>query len=310
MATEHSRLHRRALLKGAAVVGMGALAGCASSSLDSEGDGSADTPTTTDGTNATATTTDDSDDTTPTTDNSDKPAPMTNDSDDTTPTTDNPNKTPTTAGMDDTNATATTTDTSSDTSTTTTTEGPETVVVRVEAINQYTGLPANNVTVTGKRHDPGPDGEPVTFKVTLDNGTATIELPEGTYDVTFSGEGYETVTIERQISADESGNQLLGVELPLAVPEHKVTITVVDAAGEPIDGGKVRLDFPPEVYYTKSPPKQVVPIKNGTATMLLPEAPSGDATHLRILVDGCEPVGKSISPETNTTLTIQLECKQ
>lgn len=189
-------------------------------------------------------------------------------------------------------------------------EGSETVVVQVEALDQYTGTPARNVTVTGTRHESGPDGEPVTFEVSIDRESAQIEIPEGTYEVTFSGEAYEDVTVEREVTADGSGSQIIGVELLLDIPEHEVTVTVDDATGEPIDGGKVHLDFPPEVSYTESPPKQVVPIENGTAITTIPAPSSGDATHLRILVDGCNPMTKTVFPEEDTTVAIQLECEQ
>lgn len=253
MADKQTRFPRRSLLKGAAVVGMGALAGCTSSALGPAGDDSDEMTITTDTAATTTTTTD----------------------------------------------TATTTD-----------EGPATVVVRVAPIDSYTGVPPHDVTVTGKRHDPGPDGKPITFEVEIDGEVAEREIPEGTYDVTFSGEGY--VTVEREVSVDED-NQILGADLPLTIPEHEVTIKVVDADGDPIDRGDVHhTGLPPEVYYTESPPKappehkHVARIENGTATMTIPE---GENTIVGA-VDGCEPVDKIIYPEDGSPVTVHLECEQ
>ncbi|WP_114907949.1 carboxypeptidase regulatory-like domain-containing protein [Ornithinimicrobium murale] len=150
------------------------------------------------------------------------------------------------------------------------------------------------------------DGEPVGgAEVTIDgpfsrtvgtaeDGTFSVRLPEGDYDITATAFGYLEGSTTTTVEIGEEAT----VDLTLtAAPRHTVSGTVVSADGEPVPNATIAVP--------RTPLASVTSAEDGTFT--LPDVPTGDYS-LEVRPNACfSPLTMPLSVTADTTLTVPVE---
>ncbi len=186
-------------------------------------------------------------------------------------------------------------------------DGPddlETVPVGVETFDVDQGNPVEAV-VSGERHEPAPNGEPVTFSVTTDpeSWPAEVEVPPGSYDVEVESEEFIDETLEDVEIDDE--HSVISAELYHDLDDVEIEFTVEDEAGDPIEDAEVSLMR----IYPYQPDDEQLPTvttdEDGAATVTVAEG----GIDVGVEADGYYPDGIFVETWEDTSETIVLEAE-